>query len=306
MIDIVKQVDEYKRSKQKIYPCHSNRASQLADECERRLVYYRTSWDKQIIPDVGLQYIFDEGNNQEEAVLNDLRNAGFSVTEQQRPFTWPEHQITGTIDARVGLNGNRFPVEIKSMNPHIFDNMDKVEDLKKYPWTSKYLGQILIYLLLGNSEEGLLILKNKTSGRLKQMEIRLADYLDLAEELIQKADRINQHIKNGTLPPKINVFKVCSDCPFQAICLPEVLSKGGIEFIDNEALEKSLNRRLELAPLTKEYATIDKQVKEELKRYMQDKTIINCGKWVIEKKVNKNGAVSFEFEKLKEDPNAQI
>jgi len=299
MIDIVKQMDEYKRLKQKIYPCHSNRASGMGDECERRLVYMRTDWDKQLMPDVSLQYIFDEGNTQEEALFNDLRNAGVVLVEQQRPFSWPEYQISGMIDARVRDNGSVLPLEAKSMSPFIWDSIDTLEDLNKYPWTKKYLAQMLLYLLMSNSETGIFILKNKSTGKIKQIVVQLNDHLEYAESLLQKAKRINDHIQAKTMPDKINNFKTCSECQFRHICLPEILANGGIEFIDNEALEKSLNRREELAPLTKEYSDIDKQVKEELKRYMQDKKIISVGSWTIEKKVNAKGSVSFEFNKIK-------
>jgi len=67
----------------------------------------------------------------------------------------------------------------------------------------------------------------------------------------------------------------------------------------DEALEKSLDRREELSANAKEYSSLDKEVKEELKRYMQNKQIISVGKWTIEKNVSTKGSVSFDFSKLK-------
>lgn len=298
MIDIVKQLEEYKRSKQKIYPCHSNRASALGDECERRLVYMRVAWEQQLMPDVSLQYIFDEGNIQERALFDDLNAAGIVLIEQQRPFSWPEYQISGMIDARIKDNGSIYPLEAKSMSPFIWDNINSIQDLDKYPWTKKYIAQMVLYLLMSNCEIGMFILKNKSTGKIKQLNVNLSDYLELGESLLQRAKRINDHIQAKTLPDKINDFKTCSECAFRHICLPEILAKGGIEFIDSEKLEKLLNRREELQSLSKEYTDTDKQVKEELKRYMQDKEIISIGKWVIEKKVNAKGSISFDFTKI--------
>ena len=300
MIDIVKQYLEYKRSKQKIYPCHTNRASNMGDECIRRLVYFRVAWNKQLMPNVELQMIFDEGNIQEDALMNDLRSAGITIIEQQRAFSWPEHQISGMIDARVRDNGSVYPLEAKSMSPFIWDGVNSLEDFNKYPWVKKYLSQMVLYLLMSNSETGIFILKNKSTGRIKQINVNLSDHLQLGEDLLQKADRINAHIVNKTYPDKINNFKVCSECAFRHICLPEILAKGGIEFFDNEALEKSLERRQELQVFSKEYKQVDEQIKEELKRYMQDKKIICVGKWTIEKKVNAKDSISFDFTKLKE------
>jgi CRISPR/Cas system-associated exonuclease Cas4 (RecB family) len=300
MIDVITPYLDYKKSKIKIYPCHANRASAMGDECERRLVYMRTSWDKQLLHEVDLQLIFDEGNIQEEALLTDLRNAGFKITEQQRPFSWPEYQITGMIDCRIGLNGTSYPLEIKSMSPNVWKNINTIEDLNRYPWTKKYVSQIVLYLLMGNAPEAILLLKNKSTGKVKQLNITLNDYLDLGESLLQKAQRINKHVADGTFPSKINTFKVCSECNFRHLCLPEILSKGGVEFIDNEKLESNLNRRASLASASKEYDSVDEEVKEELKRYMQDKENISCGPWIIEKKVNKKGSVSFDINKLEE------
>jgi len=295
MVDIIKQIDAYKASKLKIYPCHSNRASALGDECERKLTYMRTSWDKQLMPDTDLQYIFDEGNNQEKMLMNDLRESGIEITEQQRPFNWPEYQISGMIDGNISNETGKYPLEIKSMSPYIWQSINSAEDLKKYPWTKKYVAQMVLYLLMGNCEMGIFLFKNKSTGKIKQLNINLHDYLDLGESLLQRAKRINEHIKIGTYPDKINVFKACSDCPFRHLCLPEILSNGGIEFIDNAELEKNLTHREKLQEEAKEYKNLDEQIKEELKRYMQDKTIISCGKWTIEKKVNAKGSISFDF-----------
>ncbi len=298
MIDIVKLMEEYKRSKQKIYPCHTNRASQMGDECERRLVYFRIAWEQQLMPDVSLQFIFDEGNIQEDALMNDLRGAGITIIEQQRAFSWPEYQISGMIDARVKDNGSVYPLEAKSMSPFIWDGVNTIEDFAKYPWVKKYIAQMVLYLLMSNSETGIFILKNKSTGRIKQINVNLSNYLDLGENLLQRAKRINDHIQAKTYPDKINNFKICSECAFRHVCLPEILNKGGIEFIDNKEIDKLLNRREELQTLSKEYKDTDEKVKEELKRYMQDKTIISCGKWTIEKKINAKGSISFEFIKL--------
>jgi len=277
MLDIPKMIDEHKRKKIKIYPCNSNRASLLAEECERKLVYYRTSWDKQTLYDVDLQYIFDEGNLQEQAVIRELQEAGINIVEQQRAFVWKEYQITGHIDAKIGLNGKYYPLEIKSMSPNVWNSINEPQDLKKYPWTRKYIGQLVLYLLMGEAEEGILLLKNKSSGKLKQLVIKLNDYLDLGEELLKKAERINKHVKEGTLPERINDFEICSECSFKHICLPEILNEGGVEIVDNKELEEKLDRLEELKPYYQEYKKLD----EEVKKMVEGKENLACGKYLI-------------------------
>lgn len=277
MLEIPKLIDENKKKKIKLYPCNSNRASQLPDECERKLVYSRTCWDKQTLHDVDLQYIFDEGALQEQAVIRELQEAGINVIEQQRAFAWKEYQITGHIDAKVALNGKYYPLEVKSMSPNVWKSINEPQDLKKYSWTKKYIGQLVLYLLMGNAEEGILLLKNKSTGKFKQLVIRLNDYLDLGEELLKKAERINKHIEEKTLPERINDYEVCSECGFKHICLPEILNEGGIEIIDNKELEEKFDRLEELKPHYQEYKKLD----EEIKKMVEGKENLACGKYLI-------------------------
>ena len=222
MIDIVAAVDAAKERKIEIWPCRSNRASSMGDPCERRLVYERTSWNKKALHDVGLQYIFDLGKEQESIALSDLREAGLQVVEQQRPFDWPQYEISGHIDCKVAVNGNRpFPLEIKGLSPWIFASIDSIADMHtaKQTWARKMPAQLTLYLLMDNQEEGAFLFKNKLTGRLKQIPLSL-DYA-YGEALLQKAERINKHMREGTLPDHTTEQSLCEDCSFSHICLPE-------------------------------------------------------------------------------------
>jgi len=85
---IVEKIIETKKSKIKGYPVNSNRASELGHPCLKYHVLSRTRWEEKSLHDVGLQFIFDMGNEIEEIVLKELAEAGIKVIEQQRSFQW--------------------------------------------------------------------------------------------------------------------------------------------------------------------------------------------------------------------------
>ena len=288
--DVVKgKILDDVKSRINIYPCHSNRASQLSDPCLRKLVYYRTRWQEAELHDVDLQKIFDEGNYQEQIVIRELAEAGIALEQQQRPFEWKEYQITGHIDGMLPViieGSNDFttiPVEIKSMSPNIWRNMHSIKDLERYPWTAKYIGQVVLYMLMGNAEHSLLILKNKTSGQFKMFVINLNDWLDLKEELLQKAEAINKHIKENTLPDFCDDPEHCLRCQFRHICLPDMKASPGVNFIDKPELETKLKRLDEIKESVKEFNQLDKEVKEEIKE--QENLCVGdyliSGKWIV-------------------------
>ena len=287
-MDLVKSVYWQKERKIKIAPCHTNRASSLGHSCERYLVLTRTAWDKKIPHDIGLQLIFDEGEIQENAVIRDLIDAGVKVTEQQKAFEWPKFQITGHLDLMVECDGWGGPVEIKSMNPHIFDSINSLDDFKKYPWTARYIAQMQIYLLMNNSENGYFLLKNKSTGELRQIEIRL-DY-EFAESLLKKAERVNAHIENKTLPDFVKDPDECKRCAFFGhVCNPPLEFDAPV-ISDDPGLLEMLDRRAEIKEFSTEYNRIDKKIKERFKADEYDGKSFVCGSHLIDiKKGFRNG-----------------
>jgi len=262
-MDLVKDIYRQKERKIKVMPCHANRASELGHECLRYLVLNRTHWQDKKPHDIGLQLIFDEGNHQEDIVIRDLLEAGIKVTEQQKAFEWRDVQITGHLDLTVETDGYKGPIEIKSMNPHIFDSINSLEDFRKYPWTARYFAQMQIYLLMNNSERGYFLLKNKSTGQLKQIEIRL-DY-EYAEGLLQKAETINRHIAEETLPDHIKNPDACKSCAFFGHVSNPPLEFEAQVISDDIELIEMIDLRAELEPGKKEFDALDKKIKSRFK-----------------------------------------
>lgn len=276
MIDIVQGVIEAKAKKIEQWPVKSNRASQMGHPCERFLVYERTHWQEKALHDVGLQFVFDEGRVHEKAVLRDLEDAGFQIIEQQKAFSWDRYQITGHTDGKIIDDGTAIPFEIKSMSDWAWRATNSIEDMfkSKAHYMKMYPGQLMLYELMDDKEIGFFILKNKTSGFLKQINVPL-DF-EYAESLIQKAERINRHVDDGTLPDRIPYEdNICGQCAYEHICLPDAMRQQTL-LVDSE-FELKLDRRARLKETKDEYEEIDKEIREAVR----EKPEVICGNWKI-------------------------
>jgi len=257
---IIEKILEAKTQKIKQWPVNANRASELGHECLRYLVLNRTRWQEKTLHDARLQLIFDMGRMVEDAVQADLREAGFTIVEQQRPFSWAKYQITGSIDMKLAINGDVFPCEIKSAAPHPFASINSIEDMKrhKYHYMRKYPAQLTLYLLMDSKDQGLFLFKNKSTGELKEIWMDL-NY-EFAESLVQKAEAINHHVAEGTLPEPMEYNEdICGSCGFVHICLPDRIGKE-VEISDNTELLDLVTRYMELKPGAKEYDELNERI----------------------------------------------
>jgi hypothetical protein len=305
MIDVVKKVWEYKASKQRVYPCHTNRVSILGHPCERYLVYMRVAWDKLELPSIDREFIFEGGRVIEELALQELKDAGYEVTNQGRDFFDKAYNIAGHIDCFISEKGNsdpanspiRYPCEIKGISPFYFDKINTLEDMTKSEnsWTRAYPAQLQLYLFLTEKEEGLFYIKSKLTFKPKQIWTKL-DY-NYVESILQRCERINKCVAENTLPKRLDEYKTCKNCAAKALCRPDIMFGDGIGFLDDKELISFINRRAKIAETALEYKNLDKQVKEGLKSYMKDREVLLVGDWTIEKKVAKNGSTRFDISK---------
>lgn len=272
---IVEKILESKERKIKQYPVNSNRASDLGIPCVRYHVLNRTRWQEKALHNVGLQMVFDMGNEIEGIVLRELSDAGIHVIEQQRSFEWKEYQITGHIDGKILDNGSIYPMEIKSCSPFVFKSINTIDDLKKgkYGYLRKYPVQLNLYLLMDNKERGVFLFKDKTSGAIKEIWMDV-DY-ELGEETLKRAEAINAHLTAGTLPEPVNDDMWCEGCAFEHICLPEHIGKE-VE-IDTGELATWLDRQAALKEAKKEYD----EVSDLIKKAVEGREKILAGEWFI-------------------------
>lgn len=285
---VVESVIEAKEKKRKTYPCHTNRASEIGHECEKYLVLNRTRWQEKLMYPVELQFIFDHGNYIEKECIDEIEAGGNEVMEQQRPFEIEGKgaKITGHIDSRVRLksNGNIYACEIKGLSPYDWQKLDTIDDFfnSTKPWIKKYPAQLNTYMAGTGGKEGFFYIKNKMAPNMPK-EIWMSFDSTYMGELFEKAKRVDDHVKNKTLPEPISFCKTCERCSFSHVCLPDKSYGEGIEIINDADFEDILNRRAELKNNYSEYQKIDKFVKEKIK----NRPYLMCGQWIIEGKAVK-------------------
>ena len=278
--NLEEQIKNHIVSEASQWPVKSNRASEIGHPCIRYLYLLRTRWQEKALPDYELLLRFREGNVHEREVLKLLQESGIQVLEQSRGFYWKEVDTTGHIDAKIVLNNEALPVEVKSATSFSFASVNSVQDMLNHKWfyMRKYPAQMTMYLLMDEKEHGLFIFKDKGSGQLKFIPITL-DY-DYGEMLVQKAEKVNAYLKDDTPYDQVEIIDydedICGGCAFVHLCLPEV-TRDALDFSDNPELVEKLTRREVLKPSYSEYQAIDK----ELKKAFKDQEKIIVGDWLV-------------------------
>lgn len=286
---LVEKIVEHKQQKIKIYPTHVNRASEMGHDCLRYLVLLRVAWDKVEPYSVELQFIFDEGSNQEQAVLRDLHDAGIEVIQQQASFWWPEYQISGHKDGSIYSEDRTrtYPLEIKSLHPFIWSKINTYQDLVESAkhWIRKYPAQLQLYMLLDNVDRAVWIFKNKSTGHLKEVWADL-DY-DYAEQLLKKAEQVNQYVAEKTIPPPIKYNpKICNSCKFfQNVCMQDLdVKPTELDPEDRQELGQAITTIMMGEGIAKDV----QEAKARLKELSEDREKIildlDTGLWLIEGK----------------------
>jgi len=268
--NLIERLDEMTARRIKSWPHPTNRASEAGHPCERFLVLVRLHPEKMALHDVGLQRVFDEGNLHEAAVLRELEDAGFRLVEQQRPFSWEKFQLTGRIDAKIQIDGQLIPLEIKSVSPNVFQAVKKMEPadfLKaRQTWLRRYPAQILLYMLMDGKEFGIIIFKNKVTGEKCQKVFQLTDEnLEYVESILKKLERVNEYVAKKEVPPVVSCDE-CRGCGFEkTACFPDRDFGPGFDLVDSPELLEKLERWDELKPLVEEFEALDRELKEKFR-----------------------------------------
>jgi hypothetical protein len=271
--DIAQKVLEAKASKARNYPVNANRASDAAHACDRFLYHSRVNWESKSLISGNLQSIFDLGSALEKIGLRDLEDAGYKIIEQQRSFKWDKFNLTGHMDAKLGIPPDfrpPYPLEFKSMAPWAWEGYREYEFGEpgghvqflesKRTFDRKYPGQLMIYMLMdGNTEWGILDLFNKITGQHKIIWIAL-DY-DYAESILKRLERVNEAVEAREQSAQTSDINLCARCDFLETCLPDI-KRDSLEMIEDPELEEKLTRREELSPALAEYKALDKEIKK--------------------------------------------
>ena len=251
----------------------------------------RAAWDKAKPTDDGLQGIFETGNILEPVIERIVSEVGLAATPQWRivgtqtstnDALLKKYQISGTIDGFLQVKDERGQwitlgvIDIKTMSANVFRQIDGYDDLTRYPWTSRYRGQVMMYALANGVDRCYLLLVNKQN----LFDMKLIGFnldMDYCEGLLKKAESINQAIEANEPPQKINDPSLCPSCAWYAYCAPELTLPGNLMVIDNAALEETLERLDDLKEISKELSELERD-RDKMLVKGQD---VACGRFVI-------------------------
>lgn len=292
----------------------SNRASAIGHPCARHLVLMRTSWEEATLHDVDKQLLFDEGNIQEEAVLATLRSSGVRVIKQQVQFHLDDLDVTGHIDGETAAppdwpdGEGSIPIEIKSTSPANYARLAHAEDLVGTmldgPWYHElYPAQLLTYCEGMGKGAAVWVFKNKVNGAIKDRVVVLDEHREYVRKIHARVATVNQHLKAGTLPERIEDDEVCEECGFAWKCLPDRVGRGQVQFLTE--LEWWLDLRDQLNEQMRRPKAELREVESEIKALLEERDgAIIAGKWRGNPSIQKRGArpaytfVKWNWEKL--------
>ncbi len=299
IINIPALVDAIKSKKIENWPVRANYASRSGESCVRKLVYERVRWQDKIMHDVGLQYIFDEGNRIEKSIGIELLEAGIEVMEGQRRYedTWGL-QISGKIDGKLAIQAEgrryRIPIEFKSINPYDFGSIvpERVESVlnHKKEHIRGYALQLMLYMAMEKPEPvelGILLFKCKSTGRYKQITVHYD--ATLIEQVKVKFAQVNEHaaayqavevpegtepeaalaLREATLPARIIDRTKCRTCAFRNACLPDVSWNAITDIRNDEQLRSLLEVAISTWSQAADNAEADEKIKELVKGYAE-------------------------------------
>ena len=324
---VEKILNQFEKNSLKKFPCHANRVSSIGHPCERMLVYSITRWGDRKLPTPELMAIFHEGDIQERQMRLDLLKAGIEIDESQLEVSFPKYNLFGHGDGTWTYRKKKRAIEFKTVSVYIFGQLNRVEDLttSKHSWHRCYIPQINLYMKGMGLKHGIIILKNKNTGWLKEIEVKLDNslchyYFDRCTRInkaVDESKRILQETYNikeiadfdkkkdredyqeirieacnkieSVMPERITDNSTCEMCPFSNICLPDEIRTERAKVWINTELESKLIRRESLDESRKEYDVIDKEVKEVVKQ--SGMVYFICGDFEVTVKTGKNTVV---------------
>lgn len=271
-IDVQSGINHILDKKKKPRPISSNHCSSLDDPCLRRLYYRRTAWEKATPVDTGLAGIWATGNKLEPVIETIIQEVGMASTPrwriiakqvETRDTLLDEHNITGTIDGLLQVEIDEVwttlgVIDIKTMSPNVFPNINCYADLQRYSWTRKYPGQLQLYSLAHNYEHCFILFVNKQN----LYNMKLIDFpvdMEYCDNLLNKARAVNLAVKTETAPDQINHPDQCTDCQFAALCCPSYSTGGAISIEVCEELETVLDKLDEFDDTRKDIKDLEKR-----------------------------------------------
>lgn len=166
---------------------------------------------------------------------------------------------TGHIDGIVQWNGMDVLVEIKTINPNLFDSMSTIYDMLDHPWLYKWALQVLLYCRAYSLDAGMILLDD-CLGHLKCIPFGVAAHETLVDDAIHRCrvatlakvsydaacdaigDCVVRDIESH-LPPHHDDAAHCRRCRHceSGACIPPMMNASdGIRFVSSPQIEEAL------------------------------------------------------------------
>ena len=164
--------------------------------------------------------------------------------------------LTGIIDFVIRFDGERYPVEVKSPHPLMFEKLHSLEDFDRRGWTRKWVDQLVAYLYAHGRTEGFILLVALGAKKWFHLDLRDDRVRDRAASALKLAEIAGAAHRDGWLPEFASDPDVCRSCwAFGTVCQPPVDEKAA-ERIDDEEFYSLALRAEELKPSHAEYEAI--------------------------------------------------
>lgn len=312
---------QQRREKPKSHP--SNRASELGHPCLRYLVLCRTAGEKAApLPDDTLT-LFREGNIHEADILKGLHEIGISLYGTQESFPPNSYNITGHIDGLHGFYcpypppdltvdeaepGEYRPIpwvevgaEIKSVNPYHWERIKTAEDMLYMPafFIRKWYTQSQVYLFLKDLRWWIFVLKNKMTGAWKVIAMEID--LDFVQSCLDKAEQVNEHVANNSLPPFIADPSACHRCKFYGgACQPPEDYGKGMTLLRSPHIIQLAEDAVRFDRKRREYGALYNQFREIIRLLCKgEDRMYLAGNALIEARHDSAGTLRISFRNVK-------
>lgn len=241
-------------------------ASWIGHRCARWCYYKRTAGELETEAPDSLRLVFREGNLVEADIYATLSTKplcdAVEVVATQIGEPLPGN-ISGACDAVVRIREGEgwsgpYVLEIKSVNPNLFDQYQTVADFDRHSWSARYVPQVHIYNRMadlwlqrgqripGRIQGAIFILKCKSSGAIKQLYVPRDEAAE--EALIAKAEMIERCVAAAEPPERLPWGNLCAECSFLHVCMP-VQPGEPTDILVDGAVQSACRDIVELAPI---------------------------------------------------------
>jgi CRISPR/Cas system-associated exonuclease Cas4 (RecB family) len=273
--DILAKRTQRLESSRKVYPRERFNCSDIV-ACDRYMVYSILNWSDKRAWDPGMIARFEVGNLHEKSIVGELLAMGYDLTYQNIPFDIKnrsgEVMCRGKIDGMISFDGNRYPMEIKTLNVNVWSAIDSLDDFQRKEWLRKYIRQIQMYLYGNDREQGMFLIED-CLGHWKLIPVEI-DYAE-CERTLQQLERCWEYVKAKKYPKPIPYSQeMCENCMFAGVCLRDIPAESRMDFSTDKDLELACERYMELKPLKSEYEKLDKLIKGKVEPINENKDVI--------------------------------